>query len=206
MTVLTVGVISLLFNLQLIADMGNLILGLLFLLVGLISYRTFVKTRSPLWIFGVALVCGFYGLALMIKSFVEYPAAIVNSVFLWVLSIFFAYLHIKERQRGWAAFLCGLFLTLGTLSLTHSLRLIDQRFEGTLFLTGVGLSFLYLWLQRFEIGNVSWAIYPAILILLLALTLFLGRFLHLGNEITIAFILIAIGLYVIYHGKKQLSS
>lgn len=124
-------------------------------------------------------------------------------LFLFMMSLGFLMVFLLNRIMWWALIPGGVLLSVALTALLDEVAQ-DVGFDpGGILFVGIGLTFLLLYLLRFEGQRLTWAILPAIPLLLL------GLFVGLGNADLWNFIwpglIILLGLYFVISTLRRKS-
>jgi drug/metabolite transporter (DMT)-like permease len=145
------------------------------LLAALVFLVVYLRNRKRIW---PAIVAG----ALAVISVIPPLSAGLNSdlvavvvMFLFALA-FFVLFFTGQSKRWWALIPAGVFATIGVVVLLTLPRVAEGlgseeqagRIAGAVFLLGLGLTFLAVWLLRHR-APTAWGIYPAIILAVLGL-------------------------------------
>ncbi|HXD11073.1 MAG TPA: hypothetical protein VN653_13495 [Anaerolineales bacterium] len=130
------GALSLLDNLNIISNIGNIFWGVVWGLVGLyFLYRLFVD-RTNWWAAFPAFTLLGLSISLLLPSALD---GFGGLAFLGGISLAFVWVYISDTSRWWAIIPAGVLLTLGVISVMDSFTGVDN--GGILFL-GMGLTFI----------------------------------------------------------------
>jgi hypothetical protein len=185
---------------------GELIGTLVLLLVAtpfLVVYLRNRQRKWPLIPFGV----------LVVVSIIPALTAVVNENFIGVAIMFllaapFVVVYFLNQRNWWALIPAGIFVSIGLVVLlstsvlanrTGQELLMEQVTGGVLFL-GLGLTFLGLWLRRAS-APTGWAIYPAVVLGLMALATFIGG--EKGLTYAGPLAVIVGGILLIYNSNRR---
>ncbi len=181
---IAVGALAILGNLGIFGDMTNLLFAAGMGLGGMYLIRQYLKYRQQLW----ASIVGFTMLGLALASI---TGTMSGFYFFAMLGLGFIMIYRKESRHWWAVIPGGVLWTLATVAASEA---IFPRWDpAALFFAGLAATFGYL----FKHGK-SWAIYPAIVLFIMAFL----NFSFSGGWIVPA-LLIAAGLYVVKNKKES---
>jgi hypothetical protein len=154
------GLLTLLDNLGIIKSAGDIFWGLIFGAGGLAFLYLYITNRSNWW----ALIPAFALLGLsassLLSSWLDQWSGLA---FLGGLGLSFWMIYFTGRERWWAIIPGGVLITLGVISVLGNMTGMET--GGVLFL-GMGLTFLLVAFLPAPI-NRSWAIFPAVALLVL---------------------------------------
>ncbi len=165
------GVVFLLNNLGLIALDWEILIGPMFALGGLVFLFVFILNTDDWW----ALIPGFLLIALGSIIFMDkYLAGGTDrwggAIFLGLLGFAFFLIYLSHRDFWWAVIPGGVLITLAAVTLLPE----DDRFVGAAFFLGLALTFALVYILPKPAGRLMWALYPAGILLLVALLVLLG--------------------------------
>lgn len=191
--IIAVGVTALLDGLK-ILPYGSNVIGALLLLGGAAFFlHWYRRERSrPLLLLPVILMTA-WGLVEALSPLAPVVKELETAVFFFSLFGYCAYLFTRHEQFWWTVIPAGLSFTLGTLVLVRTLDLLNSDYGGFVFLTGAGLTFLYLWGLQRGAQIFPWAIWPAVLFFLLALFALADAVPWFSKQLLLALLLIAVG-------------
>jgi hypothetical protein len=162
----------------------------------------FFSERSRWW----AALVAFIFLGLAASQFIEVflpgvPGAYVCASTLLLMGLGFMAIYFIDRQMWWALIPGGVMLSLtGVVLLEELVPKVPFEPAGLLFL-GLGLTFLVLYFLRTQGTRLTWAIYPALSLLLF------GLFIGFGNEdlwnIIWPSIIVLLGVYFIFGAFRR---
>ncbi len=194
------GTLLLLQSLGVLDDrLGNAVWGVLLGLGGLLFTSLALRHKVQWWWWLPGL--GMLGLAA--ANFMELlaPALAVRFAGLLVLGslgLGFVMIYLSQRINWWALIPSGVLLTLGAISVVENQPLAGFKTDGLFFL-GLGLTFIVLWLIPTPFGRLTWAIFPALPLLIFGLWLGFNQDPAIWNIIWPAAILL-LGLWLLGRG------
>lgn len=194
----TAGVIFLLDNLGLIMLDWDMLIGPMFGIGGLIFLMVFVLNTDKWW----ALIPAFILIGIGIIVFMDENMPAVadrwsGAMFLGFLSLAFFLIYITHVNHWWAIIPGGVLLTLAGVTLVPS----EGDLSGVIFFFGLALTFGLVYILPKPPGRLKWALYPAGILLLIAVLVGLGAA-NLMDYILPAALLIA-GGYVIFRSLRR---
>ena len=199
------GVLMMLQQLDLIPGGWEDIIFSIGFLVGTVFFVTvFLNDRSQWWAALLSFI--FAGLTLVQVLDLLFPqgADFGGAIFLGLIGAGFLSVYLLDRAMWWAIIPGGVMLSLSALVVVDELGL-DFGFEsaGILFI-GMGLTFLYLTTLTVEGERMSWAIWPAVPLLLLGLFVGLER----AEAWTYVWptLIILVGLYFVWGAIRKPSA
>ncbi len=190
------GVLFLLQNLFFARHGVEFIMAVLFGAGGCAFIYLFLQNRARWW----AVIPGFALLGLgtlMIAEQVlpgKLGSMVGGPIFLGALGLSFWIIYLNKREHWWAIIPGGVLLTLALVAF------VDAAFPevdtGSIFFLGLGATFALLYVVPTAEGRISWAIYPAAVMLILGLVVAAQQATLLQYVWPLA--LIAAGLFLIW--------
>ncbi len=182
--------------------LGNAVWGLLLGLGGALFTRLALRHKVQWWWWLPGL--GMFGLAA--ANFMELLAPALAERFagllvLGGLGLGFVLIYLTQSINWWALIPGGVMLTLGVISVVENQPLAGFKTDGLFFL-GLGLTFLVLWLIPTPFGRLTWAILPALPLLIFGLWLGFNQDPAIWNIIWPAAILL-VGLWLLGRGFRR---
>jgi hypothetical protein len=164
------GLLFLLQNLGLIAGAG-IMWGAALAAGGLVFLYVYLADRQQWW----SLIPGFtlLGVGSMIVLGELVPGAMDNwggALVLGGIGVAFLAVYLSGRERWWAIIPAGVMLTLAGVTLVGPL-LGEESIGGGLFFIGLGLTFGVVYLLPTPEGRMTWAAFPAVILLVFGLLL-----------------------------------
>lgn len=191
------GVGILLENLGLITLNWEMVIGPLFAMVGLIFLLVFFLNRDNWW----ALIPGMVLIALAIIIFMGQQSFTENwtgTVFLGLIGLAFLLIYAFRRENWWAIIPTGALLALAVGSVIPE---GNDLLQGGVFFLGFALMFGLLYLLPNPQRRLTWALYPAGILLIIALLVILGA----TNLLTFVWpvLLLIAGAVIIYRSLRR---
>jgi len=192
------GVIFLLDNLGLIMLDWELLIGPMFGIGGLVFLMVFILNTDEWW----ALIPGFIlmGIGIIVFMSDNMQAAAdrwSGAVFLGFLGVAFLMIYITHVNQWWAIIPGGVLLTLAGVTLVPG----EGDLSGVIFFFGLALTFGLVYILPKPAGKLNWALYPAGILLLIALLVTLGAANLMDYILPLALLLA--GGYVIYRSMRK---
>jgi hypothetical protein len=165
------GIIFLLDNLGLITLEWELLIGPLFAFGGLVFLAIFILNTDNWW----ALIPGLVLIALGTIIFMDNAIAggggpWGGAIFLGLLGLAFWLIYLSHQDYWWPVIPGGVLLTLAGVSLLPA----DDELVGVVFFLGLALTFGLVYLIPKPAGRLTWALYPAGVLALVAILILLG--------------------------------
>jgi hypothetical protein len=178
---------------------SDLAWSILFIVAGLAFLALMIADRAIWWpaIPGFTLL----GIGLMIALRLAMPfgsPAWAGSIFLGFLGLGFASVYLVRPSNWWAIIPAGTMLTLALVTATTSAARHGPE-GGALFLIGLGITFMLVYLVPTPRGRMTWAIFPAIVLLILGV--FTGAAISHAANVVWPVLLIAAGVYLVYRSS-----
>ena len=192
------GVIFLLNNLGMIEVNWEMYIGPLFALGGLVFLLVFILNKEDWW----PLIPGFVLIAIGLIIFMDQNIAAVEegwtgAVFLGLLGLAFLLIYVFHTENWWALIPGGVLMTLAGVTLVSDEGVLG----GVIFFVGMALTFGLVYILPKPAGRLTWALYPAGILLLIGVLVFLGAE-NLMDFVWPVALLIA-GGYIVYRALKK---
>lgn len=192
------GVIFLLENLGLIMLDWEILIGPMFGIGGLVFLMVFLLNTDDWW----ALIPGFILMGIGIIVFMDENMQAAadrwsGAVFLGFLGLAFFLIYISHINQWWAIIPGGVLLTLAGVTLVPS----EGDLSGVIFFFGLALTFGLVYILPKPSGRLKWALYPAGILLLIAVLVTLGAANLMGYILPLA--LLIAGGFVIYRSLRK---
>ncbi|MEK6220768.1 MAG: hypothetical protein N2D54_00790 [Chloroflexota bacterium] len=162
----------------------------------------FLKNRNRWW----WIIPGLTFIALAIINSAElfnfrFLEEFSDAILLASIGLSFFIVFFSNRINWWAVIPGGILLTLGFVTVSD--KLVGKDFDTAgIFFIGLGLTFFILFIIPTPIGRISWAMYPAIPLLLLGAFVGLGANEAIGDIIGPIAIVI-VGLYLLISALRK---
>ena len=165
------GVIFLLNNLGMIALNWEMLIGPVFALGGLAFLVVFILNTDDWW----ALIPGFVLIAIGVISFMGQNMDSVadrwsGAIFLGLLGLSFLLIYLFHRDNWWAIIPGGVLLTLAGVTLVPD----EGALSGVIFFLGMAATFGLVYILPKPAGRLKWALYPAGILFLIGIMVYLG--------------------------------
>lgn len=192
------GVIFLLDNLGMIYLNWEIVIGPIFALGGLVFLVVFILNTDNWW----ALIPGFVLIAIGVIIFMDQNMETAadlwsGAIFLGLLGLSFFLIYLFHTDNWWAIIPGGVLLTLAGVTLVPD----DGLIGGVIFFIGLAITFGLVYILPKPSGRLQWALYPAGILLLI------GVLVYLGAENLIDYVwpvaLLIVGSYVVYRALKK---
>jgi hypothetical protein len=137
-------------------------------LAALFFFDVFRRDRNQWWFGMLALIlAGIAANHVLDLFFPPLGDVLGGAFFLGAIGIGFLVAYRRSPANWWAVIPAGVMFSLATISIVNDLPITLPFESGGLLFIGLGLTFLYLTQLKVEGERLSWAIYPAIPLLLL---------------------------------------
>jgi len=192
-----IGSFMLLTNLQVISLDSQFYWGLAFFLLGVVSLNVFSQNtvRRGRLIFGIVLII--IGLLMILDSLNFVPDGVPSALFLWVIAGLFIAIYVRNNRRWWSIIPGGLFIIFGTLTILDDSQLFEDDMLWVVFLSGFSLIFWFLFLIRDEANRLDWAIRPALLLTIIAITVMFLTWTDRFETLWFPVAVILLGVYLV---------
>lgn len=192
------GTIFLLNNLGVFQVNWELYIGPLFALGGLVFLFVFVLNTDEWW----ALIPGFVLIAIGVIIFMGQNLQSTadlwsGAIFLGFLGLSFLLIYIFHPNNWWAIIPGGVLLTLAGVTLVPG----EGIMPGVVFFIGMAITFGLLYILPKPAGKLKWALYPAGILFLVGILVFLGAEDLMGFVWPVA--LLTAGGYIVYRALKK---
>lgn len=192
------GALFLLQEFNIITNAFGVLFAVLMAIAGAVFLYAYTTNRTQWWtlIPGVSLV----GLAVLIILGDLFPAYGGNwggAIFLGGIGLSFLLIYLTNRDLWWAVIPAGVLLTLGAITVLDAYM---DDVEGILFM-GFGLTFALVGLVRTPQGRMTWALIPALVLVIFGLLVTSA----LSNLVAyiIPAVLILVGGYIILRNLRS---
>lgn len=184
---------------------GELMGTFVLLMIALIFLVVYLLNRTRRWAlipFGILAV-----LSLIPALTTWFTGELIGAAIMFLFAVPFIVVYFTGQRRWWALIPAGIFITIGVVVLITLDSTVEAlggepmagQIAGAVFLFGLGLTFLTLWLLRAN-APTAWAIYPAIALCIVALIpLLAGQ----AGEIVLPLLLIAGGALVLFFAYRK---
>ncbi len=192
------GVVFLLNNLGVLDINWEMIIGPIFALGGLVFLVVFILDTNDWW----ALIPGFVLIAIGVIIFMDQNLESVadlwsGAVFLGFLGLSFLLIYIFHTDQWWAIIPGGVLMTLAGVTLVPE----EWVLGGVIFFIGMAITFGLVYILPKPSGRLTWALYPAGILLLIGIMVYLGAE-NLMDFVWPVALLIA-GGYIVFKALKK---
>jgi len=201
-TLILIGLLSLLNNLDIIFIDGQIAASLFFLSIGLVLFYQFFQKRSTSYLIWASIFI-FIGLVTYLETLPGFDDAYFGVMFLWGMAALFAFGFLRNHEKWGFIIPAGIFFTLGCIVWFEQIRFVDDDILGSLFFLGLGLTFGFLYLLRNEKNKLEWAKVPAFGLIAFAVFIYLVTSESFVVDLLFPLALIAIGGYLVYSASKR---
>lgn len=199
--IIAIGVLALLNNTLFYHDFED-VFGIA-LFYGLAAFFAHLyRSKKAIWALIPAVIFVIFGSLILLDLFFN-----INDSWFGVL-LFYGlagvFIYWKERKSEWWPIIpAGVFITIGTVVLVDEFNMIDSDWSGLVFLVGMTLTFLYLWMIRDSKNKLTWAIWPASVFGVISLLHFFENAIWFNDDYILPILLIGIGAVVILTGIRK---
>ena len=194
------GILVLLQNLGVIRSGLELLWAVCFLLAGGVFTSVFLNDRKNWWavIPGFALL-GIGALILLSWALPVSGGRWGGGLFLGALAAAFWVIYANRRDQWWPILPGGVLLTLALVAVLD--EGVGVGFDtGSIFMLGLGATFLVLYLLPAAGGKQAWAVYPAVILIAI------GVIVAIASSSLMQFVgplaLVAAGVYLVYRAAR----
>lgn len=196
-----VGVLVLLQNLNILRDGLSLLWSLLFFAGGAIFTYLYFKERRQWW----TIIPGFtlLGLGLLILLSWALPGignTVGTGLFLASIGASFFVIYADHREHWWPIIPGGVMITVALVATIDNLAFLGFD-SGSVFMIGLGLTFLLLYLFSPTTKKQTWALYPA------GILAGIGLIIGITTSPLMAYLgplaLLAIGAFLVYRAVTR---
>jgi hypothetical protein len=195
----------------LIAALSDLIQGewmgtFVMLLIALVFLGVYLRNRARRWALIVFLVLAVISIIPLLNA--GFDSDLTGAVVMFLFALVFLVVFFTGMKRWWALIPGGIFLTISVTVLLTLDSVVESlggepragQISGGVFLLGVGLTFLVLWLLRSK-APTAWAIYPAAGLAVVGLiTIFAGQ---AAMDVVWPILLIAGGAFLVFRVYRK---
>jgi hypothetical protein len=162
--IILIGVLLLLHNFRVLYLDDQLFWGIALIILGMIFIRVYNRTspRKSILILGILFLL--IGLFTTLDAIIFVPEDLIGTFFLWIGGAIFLSIYIHKNERWWAIIPGGIFIILGFIVTLNAFRLLEGDILWFIFILGISLTFWFLYLIKDEKNKLNWAIYPAFLL------------------------------------------
>ena len=191
------GVIFLLDNLNIIALNWEALIGLLFGLGGLIFLVVFILNTEDWWALIPAMALIGLGLIIFMGQ-ADFANNWTGAVFLGMLGVSFWLIYAFHPLHWWSVIPGGVLFTLAAVSMMPE----GGNLSGGVFFLGMALTFGLVYILPKPAGKLTWALYPAGILLLIGALVTLGTT-SLINYVWPVALLVGGGVILFYALRKN---
>jgi len=168
---ITLGTLLLLSNFNIITMDWSLIIGPIFAIGGLAFLAVYLLDRNNWW----SLIPGLVLIALGTLIFLAQASQNAadqwgGAIFLGSIGLSFWLIYLTKTSNWWAIIPAGVLSSLAVVTLVPENWLVS----GSIFFTGLALTFALVYILPKPEGRMKWALYPAAGLLLLGILATLG--------------------------------
>ena len=144
------------------------IIGILSIVMAIVIYlrRSTYSNRKLYDCVAILLLLG--GIFLIVDSFHSIPNELLIALILLVFSVYFFNIHFRGSRPIWPAFPGGLLFIFAVMMIANAYHLLPEKQLWFVLFSGLSGIFWYFYFFRDESRNLSWAFYPAGLLLIFA--------------------------------------
>ncbi|MBD3378415.1 hypothetical protein GF406_25535 [candidate division KSB1 bacterium] len=201
--IVLLGLFALLMNLNIAYPVQNIFGGITLLLLAGLATKYYIDYRKGSTL-ALAIILAVLGLFILLYDLIPRLSELFVVVLFYALAVIFALMYMRKPHQWWAVLPAGGLFTMATVNLLNIFRLVPNRYLGALFFMGWALTFAYLWLEGREAKKHTWAIYPALILVLLGLWMIVNMRFWFRSEWLFPIVLIILGvLFILKAGKVK---
>lgn len=190
------GIFLLLNNFSFYINVSPIIAMLMFGALATLGFGYYLTNREQWWVlFPAAAFLAISGAALGDTLLPAAAEDLSGAVFMFGLSTAFWLIFISQRKHWWAGIPAGVLSTVGFVILVDEFTR-GADISGNIMLTGLGLTFMMLWVLR-RAEKTGWAIWPGAILLGLGLLGPLVKPILMVAAFTWPLALIGLGIWLI---------
>ncbi len=201
--IILIGVLILLSNINILHDLDDLFGGAFLLLLSFLFFNVYNRDRSKWWPLLPATVLAVLGAGVVLQSFLPFASDLIGAAFMFSVFSVFAYVYSRQPSQWWAVIPPGTAFTLGVIVLVDEINVMSSEMGGVVFFLGLGLTFYYLWSLRSDNANLNWAVWPASVLMILAIITYVDQATWLNDEFIFPLLLVLAGVMIIASGMRK---
>jgi hypothetical protein len=201
--IIVIGLFALLHNFYVVDVNSPVIISLLMLVVGGLCFRFYFAKDRSLWLLIIALITFFWGLGILTYEIGLISFYFKNHFLLLGIGFSFVAVYFYNTKNWWAIIPGGCILVVFIVDLLDELFYLQDGISAFLVFVGIGLIFFYLYLIHDEKNRLGWAIYPAIILILIGLFQLYFSTKETSVQIVVAVLLILIGILLLIRPFKN---
>jgi hypothetical protein len=202
-SILVIGIILLLNNFQFLNLDDELWWGIAFITLGIIFinvYRRNTLKKGPLVVGIIFLILGIFSIFDSLRFISD---GFIGVIFLGGLAAIFISVYVRHNKRWWAIIPGGTALILGFLVLVEDYRMLDNDYFGFIFLFGMSLIFWFLFLIQDDKKKFNWSQIVAIILMVISFFVLSEEFDSQLTDILFPASIIVCGGYLIFRGLRS---
>ena len=200
---LVIGFFAMLSNWQWPFDLGPILGGLFLIAIGYLILQNSAQKLSKWFAFIMGSLLIALGLLIILNALFPVVNDLTGILFLWLAALIFGGLYVRNEKQWWAVIVAGVLFTNGSISVLHSFSLINPEYFSGIFFLGIGLTFSFLWMVGRSTQELSWARFPALVLLLFSLWQFVSLHYWVNFSLIIALLIILTGIFLTVKALSQ---
>ena len=200
-----IGIMALLVNLGVLGDIEEIVGSLFFFVIAYLFIRLYKKQKTNWWAAIPATFCAALGLIILLQNFSSLQDEWSGALLLMSGAFVFGFLYVQDTDKWWAAIPAGAFFTLGCIVLIDAFNLLDNGLEGSVLFLGLGLTFIFLYLQRNAENKLGWAIWPGGFLSFFAVFVYFQTAEWMDGSFILPVLLILVGGFLIFKASRKKS-
>ena len=172
-------------------------------------YNHYFRDKSKWWSFVLGSVFLFLTVTLVMSGSRSIEDELIGVALFWISAGTFLWAYLQNKRQWWPLIPTGVLFTLGFIVLSEATRFhMGGVNPGFYFFIGLALTFGVLYFLKNEVRNLSWAAFPGLGCLGIALIIGLTDRYSIEGQIVAPLIFIILGLYLLVkstllQGKKR---
>jgi hypothetical protein len=201
--IILIGILALLANLGVLDGIQELVGSIFFFVVAYLFFNVYKKQKANWWALIPATFCAALGIIILLENFSSLGDEWSGTILFWSGALIFGFFYVKDNKKWWAVIPAGTLFTLGAIVLIDEYNWLNNGLEGSVLFLGLGLTFIFLYLQRNAENKLGWAIWPGGILSLFALFVYFQNVNWLDEDFIFPAILILVGGFLIFKASKK---
>ena len=194
--IILIGILLLLHNLQLFYLNEQLLWGSAIIVLGGIFIRIYKKRFPKRNILILGIIFLIIGLITTLDSVIIIPDDLIVTIFLWSGSAIFISIYIHRNESWWTIIPAGVLMILGIIVTLDAFHLLGGDILWFIFLLGMSLIFWFLFLIKDDKNNLDLAQYPALFFTIFSFYILSFSWKSLLADILLPISIITCGFYL----------
>jgi len=172
-------------------------------LLGCIALFHRYQNNKNIFMLILSAVLFFISSAIIIDSIAFMDDAFIGILLFILVAGLFLHGYTLDRNKIGLLIPAGICLTLASVIFLDTVARADGEFIGSMFFLGVGLTFGFMYLMRDQDKPLEWAKILAIGFIAFAVFVFIVSSDYFDGEVCFPLLMIAVGGYLIYRGRRN---